>query len=533
MKQDWDVVVIGGGPTGLVAAHLLGRMGVRTLLVERNTGTVEAPRAVSIDDEALRTMQAAGVLEDILPDIALDYGWRIQEPSGRQIYRIHPATREYGFPRRNAFVQPLFEAALRRALPRLEGVEAWFGAECTELTEGDGEVRLRVRLAPEVEADLHARYVIGADGAHSFVRKAIGAVLEGSTYDQRWLIVDLEGTKDRYRESRGYSDPARPAVNLPGPDGRRRFEFMLHPRERDEDVTDEAFVRALIARYGPDRDAKIARQQVYAFHARVADTWQTKRVFLCGDAAHLSPPFAGQGVNSAFRDVHNIAWKIASVLRGDLGPGVLATYQDERKDHARALIDLAISNGRLLMVQSGWRAKALHLGYRLATLFPPVAEYYTQMKNKPKATYTRGFLVPGAAESLVGRLCPQPVLELADGSAQRMDDLIGPGFALVVTGADAQAVAGRLAGSDLGLRSMDGAGALPVLAIVPWDYNLDRDAPAGLAGRDRDNTMQLGAPVRVMLLRPDRYVAYDALLPAASPEAATAAIRALVQATRS
>lgn len=524
MISDFDVIVVGAGPTGLTMGHLLGKMGIRTLIIERNKETVAQPRAVSIDDEALRTMQAAGVLQEVLADVALDYGLASFDASGRQLQAVHPTTREYGFPRRNAFVQPLLEGALNRSLVSKAGVSTLFSTRCIGISESGEHVDVRVVDADGKERELRSRFVIGADGASSFVRQSIGATLEGATFDQRWLIIDLENTKDRFRESIGYFDPARPAVNLPGPDGRRRFEFMLHPHEKDTDFLDDKVIRELLSRYGPDQDAHIVRKQVYGFHARVADRWQTRRIFLCGDAAHLSPPFAGQGVNSAFRDVHNLSWKIAAVVRGDMGPGVLSSYQVEREPHARALIDMAVKNGKHFMVKPGLHARLANLGTRLAMMIPSVAEHYAQMKNKPKGSYTQGFLAGAGSSERVGRLAPQPMLETLDRRLHLMDELIGVGFALLVIGIDAQEAAATLAAADWKLPGVR------VLAIVPRNYNLHRSIWTQWAGRDVNDAFGADANTRVLLLRPDRYVAFDAPY-AHNPEQLAQRVRALVETT--
>ena len=119
--------------------------------------------------------------------------------------------------------------------------------------------------------------------------------MTGSTYDARWLIVDLAGSCERFRHTRVYCDPARPALALPGPEGTRRYEFMMLPGENPEELLTEARVRSLLAQRS-DEDAKleIVRKAVYHFHARIAERWRWVRIFLAGDAAHLSPPFAGQ-----------------------------------------------------------------------------------------------------------------------------------------------------------------------------------------------------------------------------------------------
>src|ERR687893_1164187 len=142
---DYDVAIIGAGPTGLTLANLLGAAGVHVALVERNETTVQEPRAVSIDDEALRTMQAAGLAEAVIKDVALDYGAHYFTPSGICFAKVEPKTREYGYPRRSAFTQPKLEATLREGLARFGNVSALFGHAGEGVTERDGVVEAVVR----------------------------------------------------------------------------------------------------------------------------------------------------------------------------------------------------------------------------------------------------------------------------------------------------------------------------------------------------------------------------------------------------
>src|SRR3546814_833536 len=126
----------------------------------------------------------------------------------------------------------------------------------------------------------------------------LGVGMSGHTYEKRWLIIDLKGTLDNFRQTRVYCDPRRPGINLPGPNGTRRFEFMMFEGETDEQVTAPDFIRQLLRDHGPDDGIEIVRKQVYTFHALMAKQWRKDAVFLLGDAAHLTPPFAGQGLNS-------------------------------------------------------------------------------------------------------------------------------------------------------------------------------------------------------------------------------------------
>ena len=532
LKPHYPVVVVGAGPTGLVLANILGVERADTLLLERNERTVSEPRAVSIDDESLRTIQGIGLLDTVLGDIVQGYGSHYYSRSGSRFARVQPALQEYGFPRRSAFRQPILEAQLREGLRHYPHVEAYF-SHCLEQFEQDAVgVALKVAGPDGTLQTVRCDYLVGCDGARSGVRERLGIEMEGSSFGERWLIIDLLGTPDRFRHTRVYCDPRRPAISLPGPNGTRRYEFMLHAGERDEDLLREDVVRQLIGeRSAGDRDLQIARKVVYAFHARVAARWRDGRVFLAGDAAHLSPPFAGQGMNSGVRDSLNLGWKLASVLRGELGRGLLDSYELERKPHAWALIEMATQIGRFMMPSGAAQAFLMQNLMRLLSVFPPARDYVMQMKFKPKPRYGAGFVVPDGASdavSLSGRLFVQPQVEVPRGRRMRLDDALGRGFRLLVFG--------PLPGDPLPELPLAPSLAAERFFIVPQDYNFPHPLPAGDERsmlRDCDGGIEAQlrpfAPCAV-LLRPDRYVA--AVIPLSHPEPACRSLAALVDATR-
>jgi 3-(3-hydroxy-phenyl)propionate hydroxylase len=533
--MECDVAILGAGPTGLTVANLLGQAGVRVVLIERNQGTVEAPRAVSIDDESLRTMQAIALADAVIKDVALDYGSYYFSPSGECFAKVEPTTREYGFPRRSAFAQPRLEATLRAALERFSSVETLFGCRCETVREHDSGVTLALTMQAgtngESKRTIRARYLVACDGARSAIRKQIGATLAGSTYRQRWLIVDLASTKERLRQTRIVCNPDRPLITLPGPGGTRRYEFMLRDGESEEAAVDPDFVHGLLAAHGPDADAPVVRRQVYAFHARVVDRWSTRRIFLAGDAAHLSPPFAGQGMNSGIRDAHNLGWKLAEVVKGRLGPTLLETYQVERAPHASVLIQLAINIGRVMMPASHAQAFAVRSGFRLAGLVPGLQDYFAQMKFKPKPFYRDGFVIPQDGElNLTGRMLPQPSVELMDRSRKMLDACMGNGFCLIAYGVDAQRTAAAAARLDFGLSD------LRRLAILPSIYNPDPDIE-GTIETVRDHAGAFASVISsdrdvLILVRPDRYVAAATQGTPAGMHELAAATKALVARTR-
>lgn len=500
----YPVAIAGAGPTGLTLANLLGVYGVPCVVIERNAATVQEPRAVSIDDESLRTMQAASLVEEVVAETVTGYGSHYYSARGRCFAKVQPTEQPYGFPRRNAFRQPILERQLREALARFAHVTPLFRHELIAFSQDAKGVTLRVRHDGG-EREIACDYLIACDGASSVVRRQLGIALGGSTFRERWLIVDLENSPVASPHTKVFSNPKRPCIALPGPDLTRRYEFMLHDHERDEDMLAPDMVQRLLETHEAAPQSHIARTVVYTFHARLADRWSEGRIYLAGDAAHLTPPFAGQGMNSGVRDAYNIAWKLAAVTRGRLGPGLLASYEPERRDHVWAMIEFALNIGRVLAPPNAFAAWAIEQGFRALSLYPKARDYIAQMKFKPPPRFAKGFIVPdgkSARCTLVGRMFTQPRVRTVDGFEVLLDEVLGPGFALLVRGARGEA-------------------ALPALNAAPFaalDANIVVMRPDGdtrAAPAHVSVVHHIGAPSpriaelsdHIILLRPDRYVA--------------------------
>ena len=407
MRPDnaWPVVVVGAGPNGLTTANLLARYGVDVLLVERNETTVQEPRAVSIDDESLRTMQAIGVVDAVVSRVVLGYGSDYFSAGGSCFLRVRPTAKEYGYPRRNAFRQPIFEQQLRDYFcthaVRETRSEAWFSTELIDFRQGPDTVDLVLRRADGSLTEVSTSYLVACDGGRSFVREKLGIKLSGSTFRERWLILDLEETRDPTRDTKVFCDPARPCLSLPGPDRTRRFEFMLHEGETEPEVTSPEFTRKLLSRHG-EENTPLRRSRVYTFHARMADRWRDGRIFLVGDAAHLTPPFAGQGMNSGIRDAHNLAWKLAAVDSRAAGP---APARDLRAGAPQACLgndSAGVANGQshdaAQLLERVWFAGCISSAQRR----PARAHYFAEMKYKPKPRFDAGFLAAAAEQTRCG-----------------------------------------------------------------------------------------------------------------------------------
>ncbi|GGB84531.1 3-(3-hydroxy-phenyl)propionate/3-hydroxycinnamic acid hydroxylase [Marinobacterium zhoushanense] len=506
-RQHVPVVVVGAGPNGLTLANLLGTYGVQTVVLEKNLTTVQLPRAVSIDDESMRTMQMIGLDQEVIGQCALDYGSVYLDVKRRPFARIEPTASEYGFARRNAFIQPDLEASLKQGLRRFECVDARFGHEVVNFSQDEQGVLLEVEDNEGNRYELTADYVAASDGGKSYFRTTLDIPLEGLTYEQKWLIIDLKGTRDNFRQTRVYCDPRRPGINLPGPDGTRRFEFMMLPGETEEEVVEEAFVRRLMADHGPDRDAEIVRKQVYHFHAREAVRWREGRIFLVGDAAHLTPPFAGQGMNSGIRDASNLGWKLAHVVHGQLPATILDSYEDERKPHAWQLIEMAAILGRFMMPPTMFQARLMQAGMRLLSLYPPARDYVTQMRYKPKPRFTSGwFLSDGlsAKKTRSGRMIAQPALEDPQRHVAKLDGCCAPGFLLLGYGTSVKEAFSPLKGWEQQLPSH-----IQRVCITPQQYNPVPDGDVRVFrdafGKAREWIFD-GVENALFLVRPDRYV---------------------------
>ena len=520
----FDVAIIGSGPTGLTLANLLGGFGVSVLLVERNRTTVMEPRAVSIDDESLRTMQAAGVIDAVLENVVAGYGSHYYSPRGHRFAVVEPTGTPFGYPRRNAFRQPLLEQTLREALERFANVQTRFGWTLETFEDNGDAVRLDLRGPDGAASAATCAYLVGADGASSRVREALGIALGGTTFEERWLIVDLENSRNTSKHTKVFCNTRHACITLPGPNDTRRFEFKLDPGEDEAALLAPASIAALLAEHGADRAATIRRKVVYRFHARAAASWSRGRVYLAGDAAHLTPPFAGQGMNSGIRDAHNLAWKLAAVVGGRLGPGLLASYEPERRAHVWAMIRLALRMGGIMAPRNRLVGFLTRAAFRALRVYPPASDYVVQMKYKPKPRFTEGFVVPdpaGGRAGPVGQLFPQPYVVTGAGSRVRLDEVLGDGFALLVcTDNPAAAFAAPALGA-LDRLNPRRVAVLPPGAAVP-------DHPAHITVVHRDGAALAGDDA-ILLLRPDHYVA--ALFRPAAMAATAAAVEALIDST--
>ncbi|RBB39494.1 bifunctional 3-(3-hydroxy-phenyl)propionate/3-hydroxycinnamic acid hydroxylase [Burkholderia reimsis] len=434
-----SVAIVGAGPNGVAMANLLGLYGIATVIVEKAADVVEFPRAVGIDDEALRMFQTAGLADELSRDIIQNVPLRMFKANGECFADIRPSIREFGWWRRNIFMQQLAERTLRAGLARYPHVSLRTSEEVVDVEQDDGGVTLQVRRADGRQYALQADYVVAADGGRSPMRELLGVTLAGTTHPIKWVVVDVKNAGLDQPCTALNCDPRRPNVCIYLPFDFRRWEFLVFPHEDEAAIAQPDSIRALIAPYVDDIDrVEIVRARTYTHHSRVAERFVVGRVAFVGDAAHLSPPWIGQGLNAGLRDVGNLAWKLAGIVRGALHPGVISTYESERRDHAKAMIDLADTFGAMLMPTNRLVAFVRDRVLGLVRFAPGLKDYILQMRFKPMPSYTRGIVLPGGSDA-IGRMIVQPDVETADGVRRKLDDVLGPWFSIVGWQCDPQA----------------------------------------------------------------------------------------------
>jgi len=351
----FDVAVIGYGPAGATLANLLGQYGLSVLVLEREAEIYPLPRAIHFDGEIMRVFETAGLRPQVetisRPGLK---GMYFNNADGETLL-IRAGTQEHGphgCATNHYFHQPDLEAVLRSGLQRYPQVQVRTRHEVTAIQDGLDAATLQVTdLQTQESHTLQARYVVGCDGARSLVRKVLGTRMRDLGLHQPWLVFDVRlktdvpGLPDHTVQ---HCDPARPMTYCNVTGNRRRWEIMLMPGDKPELMVQPETLWQMVRKWVTPDQADIERAVIYTFHSVMAEGWRQGRLMLAGDAAHQTPPFLGQGMCAAIRDVSNLAWKLHAVLRGHADDALLDTYESERSPHVQAFIDLAVKLGDII-----------------------------------------------------------------------------------------------------------------------------------------------------------------------------------------
>lgn len=503
--MDFDLVIVGMGPVGAVAANLAGQFGLRTLVLDKSSSIFEKPRAMGFDHEVMRVLANLGISEQIAPYVMPYRPSEYRTTDSSVIRRIDAAKPPFmlGWAPNYVFMQPQLEGALRANVDRFPSVTVELGVEVTGVVSGEDVATVTVKDAAGVERIHRATHVLACDGGTSPIRTALGLEMEDLDFDEPWLVVDLilkDGCGGNLPVTNvQYCETERPTTFVVGPGHVRRWEFMINPDETPAQVAESDYVRQLLSRWLRPDEYDLWRASTYRFHALVLRSWRSGRVFFMGDAAHMTPPFLAQGMCQGIRDAANLLWKLALVKRGIAAPSLLDTYEEERAPHVRQTTLVTKGLGKLICERDPVAAAARD------------RRLLAEMAANPEGT-VRQSLIPGLAAGCLsssrhgprGLLFPQPCVTATTGEERLLDDVTGTVFRLVMR-VEADTDERRIIEAVRACMSQQG---VPVVPILVTRNPVDGEWPAHVY-RDTNGVLvdwMARHDCEVVIVRPDHYV---------------------------
>lgn len=494
-----DIIIKGAGPVGLSMANLLGVYGIRTLVLEQNPGTVEEPRAIGLDVESGRALQSMGLEEKTSAEMMQGFSLDYLNANGRTLMEVEVGTSPYGDAQMSSFIQPILEQQLLDGTDRFDHVTVLFNHQVDEVSQTDTQAIARGTNTAGEAFEARAPYLVGCGGGRSLVRRTSNVTMEGFSNPEAWLVIDtIDPQLDDWVDCRFFCDPERPAMTLKKLHKHRRWEWMLHEGETEEEFLDQSRINELLAPHTDPAQVTMLRKCVYNFNSIVAEQYRNRRLFIAGDAAHMMPPFAGQGMNSGIRDAMNLSWKLAAVVKGEAKPDILDTYQTERRDHVVKLTKVANRLGSIIMPTSKIRAWARDVVLTALNAFEVTrnalrASFFVIPKLEDGLFVWEG---PGASKHS-GEMIVQPIVTDVNGKQARLDEFLPETFVLLGIDADPKE------GLDSTAKSLCADLGAHMLAVSPQGtvtFN-------GLVDSTGELVAWRGKLPAFVLLRPDRFTA--------------------------
>ncbi|MEU9147938.1 FAD-dependent oxidoreductase [Streptomyces sp. NPDC048349] len=334
-----QVLVVGAGPVGLTAAHELARRGLRVRLVDGADGPARTSRAVAVHPRTLETFDQMGVVEPVIASGRRNRAFTMFA-RGRKLVRLDAdySSMPTRYPYTVIIEQTRTEAVLREAVARL-GVRVEWGVRLTDLTQDPSGVRARLERADGTREEYEVPWLVGCDGGHSTVRKQLELPLLGES-SETWELADAPVTTGLAQDSIYWVHTGRQAMMMV-PYSREGHWRLLDtaPAGDAEGSTASRFGAKLSAGLG--QSVRVGEPQwtsVFTFQQRMVPRMHEGRCFVAGDAAHVHSPASGQGMNTGVQEAYNLAWKLAQVVQGTAGRGLLDTYGEERVPVGKALL---------------------------------------------------------------------------------------------------------------------------------------------------------------------------------------------------
>ncbi len=413
---DADVAIIGYGPTGVAAANILGKHGIKTIIFEKDKDLYSRARAVTVSDWTMRCFQSIGLDDDVAKDMDETAGLRWIKYDGTEILRMgFPPSTLGKHPTSYAIYQPKMEETLRKGLERYkEYCHVLFGEKVDAISQTNEAVELTVIDQDQIARTVRVKYALGCDGGSSRTRESLGIALRGDTVDTKWVVIDAK--VKRWWKNRNlltfWSDQKRPVVDIALSLGNHRWEIPLESHESEQDFQTNEQIWPLLHSMGvTDKEVELYQHAFYRHHVRRAEKWRDGRVFLLGDAAHMMPPWAGAGMQSGIRDSFNLCWKLVEVLHGRMPESILNSYETERAPNVEFYTQAAVQLGRIIKQQLTEEEMAVIAPQLSAE--PPIFKLPEILD---------GWLQT-SGNAAVGKILPQPQVTDARGKLAFLDDI--------------------------------------------------------------------------------------------------------------